>query len=228
MTHTDDILAELNTATTPADLSVELFAILADEIEEAIARGTKENLEDLKLQIANAFDRLMIVAPSDAAAVIQGQPLSEETGAFVRALSRLEFAYQLTAQVASRRAGTAALDLLNKSRFKPYLEALVRKEMTGVELAEQISQKPETVSRNLAILRESGLVDCRRDGTRLFNFLTPIAAESVENSEPNEAPSVIDKPTPRDRAIQKITNGLEPRFSRRPIISIKPQLNQPT
>lgn len=200
--------------------------MLVDEIDELISSGSKDELEKLAAGIAAGFDNLMRKAPENAANVAQGRFANESSEAYAYVLGKLALAHAVVSQVGAQRASTQSLDLLRKSNLQPYFKALSKREMTGVELSEALNLKPETVSRNLSILRQYGLVDCRRDGTRFYNFLTPTAQDAMESNEDSKPlQSIASKLSPRDRAIQKHRRQTTDRFSERRVLTIYPRLN---
>jgi DNA-binding transcriptional ArsR family regulator len=68
--------------------------------------------------------------------------------------------------------------------YKPYIDALASKDLNGKELAETCGEAEETVSRKLKQLRELGITEFRREGTRFYNFLTPAARSVLSESKP--------------------------------------------
>ena len=52
---------------------------------------------------------------------------------------------------------------------------LIDAELSGVEIAEQLKKDEAEVSRRLKLLRQMGAVECRREGNKVINFLTPAA-----------------------------------------------------
>lgn len=163
-----------------SDLPAAIYAELAERLREAIGDRDPAPLHALARQLHDVLNAAAHkVAPEAmAAARRQAEAVPASRDAF--ALGQLGFAHQLAEGMASKRAEAGFEELLTSPTFLPYVQALQADDMTGVALAEHMSQWPETVSRNLKKLRDMGAVDFRREGTSFINFLTPAARGVIE------------------------------------------------
>jgi predicted transcriptional regulator len=100
-------------------------------------------------------------------------------GAFL--IGQLNFAHRMVADSFQMHVDDASVEAAKEERFRPYLGALKDRSLTGTELAGICNQRTETISRKLAELREYGLVECRRSGRTVVNFLTPLG-RAIEES----------------------------------------------
>ncbi len=164
--------------TTPADLPRGLMSAMVERLDEALLSPSRAQLDALAEQFTGLFEQLVKITPPDIAlaALQSNQPESPERIGYT--LGQVGFAQLLAAQAAARRVDDSFAPLLNDSRYKPYVDLLAENELTGKELAARTAEVEETVSRKLRFLREQGITEFRREGTRLFNFLTP-AAQSI-------------------------------------------------
>ena len=74
--------------------------------------------------------------------------------------------------LAARSHETAMAKLLGAGRSR--LLSAVRQPLTTSEAAAQCDLAPATASHHLAVLRDAGLIDSRREGQRVLHTLTPI------------------------------------------------------
>jgi DNA-binding transcriptional ArsR family regulator len=151
------------------------FAGIADEIEESIGARDRKQLVELQARLADDFMAALRTAPSSVVAAVRGSLPEEVPEALAFVLGKLSFAQLLTAQAAERRADDCFIDTLHAPKYKPYVIALERADLNGVQLAKITGESEETVSRKLRDLRKLGIVEFRRDGTSAINFLTPVA-----------------------------------------------------
>lgn len=75
----------------------------------------------------------------------------------------------------------AALHALADPHRRVMIEALCAGEATAGELGALVPVAQPGVSRHLAVLREAGLVDVRRDGQRRIYRLRPAALAEVDD-----------------------------------------------
>ena len=161
-----------------------IYVELAERIREAIYDKSPDIISRLADQIAE-----IIVCGSSKASPEATQAVRQEPSATVTssqeayALGQLGFAYTLAAHAAEKRVDANFEELLGSEFLTSYVGELLREDLTGVQLATRLAQRPETVSRNLKRLRDIGAVDCRRDGTSFVNFLTPAARHVAEQQQ---------------------------------------------
>lgn len=158
-----------------------LFAELAERAADLLHDKDPAKLSALAFQLGELV--LMggrSASPEAARAARQEAGPDRTPSEEAYTLGRLAFAHLLTAQAAQRRACSDFEEQLASDSLAPYVLELASRDLTGVELAEILSQRPETISRNLKRLREIGAVDFRKEGTSSINFLTPLARRVSE------------------------------------------------
>lgn len=167
------------TLTQTSDLPNGLLSAIAERLDEAIGGESRAPLDALAAQLGALFEQLLRLAPDAAVLAVRQAPASGAAEAAAYTLGQVSFAQLLAAQAAERRVNDDFHLLLQDSRYKTYVEALAKKDMTGKELAALGEERVETVSRKLKLLREQGVADFRREGTCFYNFLTPAARSLV-------------------------------------------------
>ena len=170
-----------------SDLPAGIVYAMAERLDEAISAPSRAQLDALQPQLAGLLAHLLKIAPEAAVNAVRLAPGSGAAEQAAYTLGQVSFAQLLAAQARERRVGDDFAQLLQDSRFKPFVDALAAKDCTGVELAEICAVRVETVSRNLKLLRKLGVTDFRREGTNFYNFLTPAARSLL----PERAPRVI-------------------------------------
>ncbi|ESZ26591.1 helix-turn-helix domain-containing protein [Mesorhizobium sp. L2C067A000] len=184
MSGTKSIFEEaLKSIESPADIPPELISVVAERVEEAVANSNRAELDELKSQLADFFRALLKKAPTEAVAAARRTPEAPlaATSAFV--LGQIGFAQHFAAQSADRRADDSFVEVLSSPQMAAYVRALLKQDLTGQELSAAVGERTETVSRKLKTLRDLGIVDYRRDGVRMFNFLTPSAQAAFQDTE---------------------------------------------
>jgi DNA-binding transcriptional ArsR family regulator len=168
-----------------------VFAGMAEEVEEAITSHTRERLDRLQERLGDEFMELLRHAPDSVISAVHGTSAGETPELVAYVLGKLSFGQAVTAQAAERRADDCYVDILHALRFKDYIKALERGDLNGVQLAEVTGDRPETVSRKLKDLRDAGIVEFRREGTSIINFLTP-SARAAYRPEMSTVHDVLD------------------------------------
>lgn len=151
------------------------FADIAEDIEESISSHSRAQLDGLQEQLAEYFTDLVRTASESVVDAVRGVLPEDapEVQAFV--LGKVTFAQLVAAQAAERRADDQFMDNLHLPKYKKYIVALEHEDLNGIQLARITGDREETVSRKLRELRKFGIVDFRKNGTSVINFLTPIA-----------------------------------------------------
>jgi len=83
------------------------------------------------------------------------------------------------ARAASKRIDDTFERRLRARPFEQYVRLLVDEELSGRQIADRLGKDEAEISRRLKVLRHMGAVDCRREGNRFVNFLTPAARAVV-------------------------------------------------
>ena len=182
-----------------------LFAGIAEEIEDSIGARKRERLEDLHGRIAEYFMDALRVSPDSVISAVQDLAEKDSPEAIAFTLGKLNFAQTIVAQAAERRAADCFIDVLHMPKYKNYVVALERADLNGVELSKVVKESEETVSRKLRDLRKLGIVEFRRDGTSLINFLTPVARDAYNSDLAH--PSAVP-----DTKILEAINNLPPQM----------------
>lgn len=161
------------------DLGAGVPTVLCDRVIEALSteerRAIDESQAALERFYLNRIGR-MPKAVADAARG-DGQPDSPEAGAFT--LGQIGMAHAIVARVASKRIDDAFERRLRSPQLERYVRLLVDEELSGKAIADRLGKDEAEVSRRLKLLRQIGAVECRREGNRVVNFLTPAARAIV-------------------------------------------------
>ena len=199
-TQLDQLVADKGFDVPPA-----LWIELAERLHEASEQRDPRILRGFADQLGKIVATLgRDVAPGLLATVSRIAADENDPRKLAFVLGHFNFAHQFAATNGAKRADVGFEDAVKSQVNAPYVQALLEEEMTGVELAERIGQRPETVSRNLKKLRELGIVEFRREGTSLINFLTQSALDVLDEAEVRV---VRTKLAPRTRAWIKQEQG---------------------
>jgi len=199
-----------------SDLPPTTMLAIASRLEEAIAVSTRSPLESLAKQLEELFNTLFGFAPIEAKNAIRGSASEKTPENAAYMLGQISFAQLLASQAAVRRVDDTFFLSLRARRFKPYLKALLQNARTGKELSDDVNQSVETVSRILKELRSQGITDFRREGTALYNFLTPAARVVLDDMgiDLEEKPRI--ESTNQQVNVQNIKKMLPKCFKERP------------
>lgn len=174
----------------PVALSSVFFSALAAQLLDALSNATGAQIESLESDLSQVIRRALKSAHPDAIAVIQGRRC-EGPAADAYALGQIGFAHQLAASAANSRIDESFLNALKATKFVVHLEELHKGERTNKQLAQISGQSDENVSRLMKELRKQGITDFRKDGTRVINFLTPVARQ-IWSSRKEQADEIHD------------------------------------
>lgn len=175
------IETQLSRFDNPLELPPEAFEMLGNHIEEALLASSRDKMEVLAKALRASLRAAVAKVPKAAAKALRGPSVAEPAVYGAYALGKLSFASLVTTQAIARLAGSDFAAALRSEEYFPIMRALLDSgELTGTELAQTAGCRPETVSRKLRDLRAMGAVEFRREGTRLRNFLTPLARAALE------------------------------------------------
>ncbi|MET4691226.1 helix-turn-helix domain-containing protein [Sinorhizobium fredii] len=174
------------TAKRASEIPAGLYSAVAARLEEVLADGSRERIMTLNEQLSSFFKGYLKKADPRIVEAIRGEAGADSDAAVAFALGQLSFAQLLAGQAGNRRVDERFVDIIRENA--DLVNALAGGDKTGVELAATTGLRVETVSRKLKILREMGVLDYHRDGTSLFNFLTP-AAKAIVAASQGVAPS---------------------------------------
>lgn len=163
----------------PAGVPSAVMTTIADHVRAAVEGDPSITLEQVERELHAFFKRAFAAAPKSTRLAVQGEGEAETAAGFL--LGQVAFAHLLAARTLDTRVGQGFVHLLEDKRYDLYLRALLNGPKDGVTLASLVSEKPETVSRKLAQLREGGLVVSRQQGKRVVNKLSPAAKAMLEH-----------------------------------------------
>ena len=158
-----------------------LHESLIDRIEDAMSSTDRTRLTEANTELDAFVTSVHAGLPSELTQAFREEgdlglvSLAYEVG-------QINFARHLVGRVLDRAAPADFVAAVHDKRYAEYLQALYEAERTGVELAKALNVRPETVGRVLPQLRAMGIIDCRREGTSLVNFLTPAARAAYGNT----------------------------------------------
>lgn len=161
------------TIKSASNLPPGLYPAIATRLEEAIADGSRDSLLALHEQLAEFFKTYLQRSGGKVTGAVRGVADADADASAAYALGQISFAQLLAGQVGNRRVDERFATVIQENA--EIVKSLLERDKTGLELAEATGLRPETISRKLKTLRELGILDYHRDGTSLFNFLTPTA-----------------------------------------------------
>lgn len=156
-----------------------IATILSDRIIAALSRDDRKGLEEAQAALEEFYYSRLRFAPAGALAAARGDEGATDPEVAAFSLGQLGMAHAVVARAASRRIDDDFERRLRSKALERYVRLLIDTELSGRELAEQLGKDEAEVSRRLKVLRQIGAVDCRRDGNRVVNFLTPAARAVV-------------------------------------------------
>jgi hypothetical protein len=178
-----------------ADLPDGLMFAVAERLDESLNAPSRKSLGALASQLEGLYDKLNATVPDEVNAALLGDYDRNGPVAAAFSLGQISFAQLLAAQGFERRTCDEFVTWVNDHRFKGYVQALAGGRLTCLELAHVRSERIETVSRKLKLMRELGISDFRKEGTRIYNFLTP-AARSIASEFIKDEGLTIQKESP--------------------------------
>lgn len=161
------------TTESAADLPSGLYSAIATRLEEAITEGSREQLIAMNEQLAAFLKTYLQRSGRKVTEAVRGGADRDDDASAAYALGQISFAQLLAGQVGNRRIDERFATVIQENA--EIVKSLLERDKTGLELAEATGLRPETISRKVKTLRELGILDYHRDGTSLFNFLTPAA-----------------------------------------------------
>ncbi|WP_085032744.1 helix-turn-helix domain-containing protein [Ensifer aridi] len=166
-----------------SELPPGVFAAIATRLEEAIADGSREELMSMDEQLSAFLKAYLSKAKGELAGAVRGAANCDTDTAAAYVLGQISFAQLLAGQAGNRRVEEHFANLVEE--HGDIVRALFARDLTGLQLAEATGLRPETISRKLKLLREAGISDFYREGTSLFNFLTPAAKALASDIQVN-------------------------------------------
>lgn len=195
----------------PETLQPEIFTVISDRIEDALADRKSAGLDVLSAELAAAFGELARRAPADALDAVRNAVNASPASLASFVLGQLNFAHHFVSQVALKRVDDKFTDVIFSRVNAPLIKALLKGEMTQVALAEKVGKRAETISRNLRDLREIGAIDYRRNGVSFLNFLTPVVYSVPNLDERLEAAcGVASSDRGKSEALRQLYEQLDP------------------
>jgi DNA-binding transcriptional ArsR family regulator len=201
---------------TPLPSSV--FAAIADRLRAAIESPDAARIDSAAALLEDLFRRAAAAAPLPVQAASRGEQDGDLSTGY--ALGKLAFAQLLAARIADTRADTRFIEHVRDPRYLPFIQALYGEPLSVGTLAESASNRIETVSRKLNILRALGIVVSRRRGTVVENMLTPAARTTLEAlglAPTREEPVPVVKEPEVQRVIADKLEALAPHLQATPL-----------
>lgn len=181
-----DIVRVLKGVDGVEQLSSTEIELLGEVIEDVISTKGSDHLVLDHQRILSLLERSFRSLPKETRAQF-GDQQSPASIAFK--IGQIAFAQVLLGVAAKRRAPAAFSRYFVDEPYSSYVRALMQRDMTNTELANQLSVRQETVSRKLKDLREAGVIEFRKVGAACINFLTP-AARAAAADRPSPSPQL--------------------------------------
>ena len=148
---------------------------VSDGVIAALAGEARSDLEHAQSSLEAFYLNRLKNAPRAAAIVARGEGEGSSAEAAAFALGQVGLAHAIVSRAASRRVDDRFERRLRSRPLERYVRLLLDAELSGKELADAVKKDEAEISRRLKILRQIGAVECRREGNRIVNFLTPAA-----------------------------------------------------
>ena len=157
------------------DLGVGLSTIICDRMIAALSAEDRTGLDEAQAVLERFYLDCLKSSPSAAARAARGEDDGDSSEAAAFSLGQIGFAHAIAARAASKRVDQAFDRRLRSRQLERYVRLLIDEELSGRQIADRVGKDEAEVSRRLKILRQIGAVECRREGNRVVNFLTPAA-----------------------------------------------------
>jgi DNA-binding transcriptional ArsR family regulator len=163
------------------DVSAPLLNLIAVRLEEALRDPRSSPLTELARQLEEAAVQGAAKVPIEVMAEIRSKGKKRGPSALAYALGQLVFAQTMASNSSAKRADEEFVEMLKSIAGRQIAAELLDREASSGELAKLLDERPETMSRRLARFRELGITDYRKDGTTVYNFLTPAGRSLAES-----------------------------------------------
>jgi len=202
-----DDLAQNNDVAVDA-LPQSFFVALSERMERALTGNSRQPLITLSGKLDEAFDHIY----KRAAVEVRKALRDEQPGPLLQAyrLGQLSYAQALASKAMDRRVPDEFISLINDAKYLPLISALWQRDLNGRDLASQVGESDESISRKLSLLRDKGITDFWREGRQVFNHLTPAARAAAPASCRVAAPAAASAP---QNALRDRLERLDPRMS---------------
>lgn len=157
------------------DLGQGISTILSDLLIDALATEDRTGLDAAQDALERFYLARLNKAPDEAALAARGEDEGSTAAAAAFALGQVGLAHAVAARAASKRVDDEFERRLRSRQFERCVRLLADAELSGREIAERLGKDEADISRRMKLLRQIGAVECRREGNRVVNFLTPAA-----------------------------------------------------
>ncbi|WP_371763452.1 ArsR/SmtB family transcription factor [Massilia sp.] len=193
---------------SPANLPPQLFSVLADKVADTLFAPHAEPALNLRQDLDHLLDRVLESSPQILSTLTSSSEHPDHRRAYQ--IGQLSFAQRLATRQAERKLRHEFYQEAQSEHYFVYLRFLLQGEHSNAEIAERLSQRPETVSRKLKVLRGWGLTEFRRDGKEVINFLTIAGREFV--AQKNEIIDTDNAATALSEVLKGMKETSSPQF----------------
>ncbi|NNB46322.1 helix-turn-helix domain-containing protein [Pseudomonas chlororaphis] len=180
-TATTNFFADLAPAADrPLGLSADLSTIIASYLSDALNNRSRNQLAEISDDLASLFKGALRLAPPEVVDAVLGDDMESVIRTSYE-MGQLSFSRLISSSVLARRMDDGGDGVVLDSANKKYLCVLYNNDLTNTELSNVTRQRVETVSRRVKKLRDLGLLEFRREGVNVVNFLTPFAKATLES-----------------------------------------------
>lgn len=208
-----DLLASPS-AVAPDKIQEGFFLSLAQRIERSITGASRQPLQALSIKLNEAFDYSYILAEDETRKTLRDQL----PGAILQAyrLGQLNYAQSIVSKAVDRRVSDQFLAEFKKDKFKDIIKLLWHDELKCGALVDATGESGESISRKLKKLREVGITDFWREGTTIYNFLTPAAKALVPDEYKVASPVLVPHLAPMASELARRRLDLDEQYREAP------------
>lgn len=175
-----------------------------ERLEAALSSARRSDLDTTRHELERLVAAILRSAPEEVRAASRGSSPSDSLE-FAYTLGQFSLAQELASYAFAKRVDDRFITRISDRRYERFVRALLSGALDGMQLASRLGLSKEHVSRVLRVLRSLEVVECRREGTRVVNRLTPNARAVADALRMGPLASDVDEERKRGRSQATLT-----------------------